>query len=74
MACVHCVEKEGHSDGPRDPEYPVLRTYGTHGPKILPPPGFEPARVCLACGGIYYPRILPASTIPTLGLSPRRVP
>lgn len=45
---------------PVDPEFALPeRTQGNMGPRLLPPAGFEKARVCLECGTVYCPRTLP---------------
>ena len=38
-----------------DPPFPQVRLFGTYGPVLQPPQGFEPPRICRGCGVVYYP-------------------
>lgn len=62
MACFRCQleppldgrAREIRRRGLSDPPYPMQRTMGAYGPPIELP-GFDPARVCLQCGVVYFP-------------------
>lgn len=61
MSCPRCAIENNERTialrGREDPPFPQARSFGTYGARLQPPDGFEPPRICLGCGVVYYPKM-----------------